>query len=405
MINLNYNIWLQTVLGAGAKTENILNFFSSAEEIYRSTETERKLSGVFTPRQICKMAETDIGKSYEILENCAGLGVDVVTMDSSQYPAGLLQIPNAPIVLYVKGDIKCLSDCIPISIVGTRNASARALSKTFELSGMLSNSGFCIVSGGALGIDSAAHAGAIHAKGKTVAVLGAGIGAKYLQKNAHLRTAVSENGAILSEYPPFTEPHKGTFPMRNRLIAGLSVGTVVVEAGIKSGSLITAKFANEQGHDVFAVPDRYSGRSNEGVKELLRDGAKPVFCAMDILSEYIYKFPEKVVIHAHIDLMKDLSKCEPDYENYKLKYANINESKRTTDNTHIKSKRKEITDLISDTAVKVYNVFENEPLSINNIAEVLDIPVNSILSALTELEIYGYINLLPDNKYILKQEG
>ena len=403
MINLNYNIWLQTALGAGAKTENILNFFSSAEEIYRSTETERRLSGVFTQRQICKMAETDIGKSYEILENCAGLGVDVVTMDSSLYPASLLQIPNAPIVLYVKGDIRCFSDCIPIAIVGTRNASERALSKTFELSGMLSNSGFCIVSGGALGIDSAAHAGAIHAKGKTAAVLGAGIGAKYLQKNAHLRTAISENGAILSEYPPFTEPHKGTFPMRNRLISGISVGTVVVEAGIKSGSLITAKFANEQGRDVFAVPDRYSGLSNEGVKELLEDGAKPVFCAMDILSEYIYKFPEKVVINAHIDLMKDLSICETGYENSKLKY-NFNEPNKT-DTTDIKNKKKKIADPVSDVAVKVYNTFENKPLSINNIAEVLDIPVNSILSALTELEIYGYINLLPDNKYILKQEG
>lgn len=412
MTNLNYNIWLQAALGAGAKVKHICSAFSETEEIYRSTDEELRISGVFTERQIAKLRATDIEDSYRVIETCAAMGIDILMPDSMQYPEKLFEMDDFPLVLYVKGDLSCLWRGIPFGIVGTRTpVQPESLYATQALSGLLSVSGFTVVSGGALGIDSAAHIAAMAHGGNTVAILGSGIGAKYLKVNEPLRSAVSSHGALISELPPKVEPRRMSFPIRNRLIATLSEGVAVMEGGTQSGSLITAKYAYKMGRDVFVLPCDAPTTSNQGVYDLMRDGAKPINCAMDILEEYLLKFPEKVIIDENIDLFQDIKNPDNRFLEVSGEFDSIMNAKKQptadkgADELRKPFEKRKLADSVSDSAHRVYDCFKTEPLSINDIAEAVFMPINSVLGALTELEIFGYIELLPDTKYILKQEG
>lgn len=406
MTNLNYNIWLQAALGAGANVKHIFSTFESAEEIYRSTDDELRISGVFRERQIGKLRSTNIENSYRVIEMCGAMGIDIVTPDSACYPEQLLEIENFPLVLYVQGDISCLRSGIPFGIVGTRSpVQPGSLYATKALSGALSVSGFTIVSGGALGIDSAAHSAAMAAGGKTVAVLGGGIGANYLRTNEALRCAVAQHGALVSEIPPKTEPRKGAFPIRNRIIAALSVGVAVMEGGKQSGSLITAERAYSYGRDVFVLPCDAPTTSNQGVYELMQDGAKPIRCAMDVFEEYLPKFPEKVIVDKSIDLFRDIRNPDNRFLQSTADFEKVCKENLYKQRSATKRKKRKLADPLSEQACRVYDCFGDDPLSINDIAEAVFMPTSSVLGALTELEIFGYIELLPDTKYILKWEG
>lgn len=407
MINSNYYIWLQSALGTGATVEHIFSVFNSAEEIYRAGDKGRKLSGVFKPAQLEKMRNTDIDTTYSVLELCAKNGIDVITPDNSIYPKNLLHIRNYPLVLYAEGDLSCLGCCVPISIVGTRKAEPQSSAAVGELSKQLAKLGFVVVSGGALGIDSAAHTGALLAGGKTVAVLGCGIGYRYLMENEPLRRVIASKGALISEYPPFSQPFRGTFPMRNRIISGISEGVIVAQAGLKSGSLLTAKHAYSQNRDVFALDIGDIGTSNYGVKELLEDGAKPVSKPWDIVEEYLYKYPDRIIIDESVDMMKNISGCEcisADKDAYtELEKLESILKKRTTESKPTESKptKKEISDSMSEDSKAVYGLFSEQPMSVNELIQMADMPTGRLLGALTELEIFGYINMLPNAKYIL----
>lgn len=413
MTNLNYNIWLQTALGAGAKVKHIYSAFPEIEEIYRSTDDELRISGVFTDGQIAKLRKADIYDSYKVIEDCASMGVDIITPESGLYPEKLYAMDDFPLVLYVQGDISCLWRGIPFGIVGTRTpVQPGSMYATQTLSGSLSVSGFTIVSGGALGIDSAAHTAAMASKGKTVAVLGGGIGSKYLRVNEALRCAVAEHGALISELPPKVEPRPRSFPIRNRLIAALSEGVAVMEGGKKSGSLITAKYAYKMGRDVFALPCDAPTSSNQGVYDLIQDGAKPINCAMDVFEEYLTRYPEKVIIDESIDLFQDIRNPNNRFLEVSEEFAKTCGKQIAKQGMNaggkragVKLEKRKLADPVSDAARRVYDCFGNEPLSINDIAEAVFMPTSSVLGALTELEIFGYIELLPDTKYILKWEG
>ncbi|MCP4578736.1 MAG: DNA-protecting protein DprA, partial [Deltaproteobacteria bacterium] len=194
-------------------------------------------------------------------------GFNVISMGSPSYPALLHQLPDPPPVLYVSGTLD--SDTHNIAMVGSRNATHYGLSMANQLSMDLATKGFTIVSGMAIGVDTASHMGAIDGGGKTIAVLGSGLSRIYPAKNKKLFHMISENGAVISEFPLFTEPEPHNFPIRNRIIAGMSLGTVVVEATKKSGSLITARLAGEQGREVFAVPGSIQSFKSMGTHSLL----------------------------------------------------------------------------------------------------------------------------------------
>ncbi|MCL2105614.1 MAG: DNA-processing protein DprA [Oscillospiraceae bacterium] len=297
MTDAIYWIWLQKALGISSslRTQEIVDAFGgagAATQIFESSDYERRISGVFTNLQLERLGRTPFSEAEKIAGECAARSVHILSPDDGAYPARLRELMNFPLALYVLGSLDCLRQRLGIAIVGTRRADRKSVDIAARLSGSLVRAGCVIVSGGALGIDSAAHRGALSAGGKTVAILGCGLWADYLPENGQLRGNIMENGALVSEYPCDSPPLARHFPTRNRIISGMTVGTVVVEAGERSGSLITATCAAEQGRDVFAVPGDAFGSTYMGANKLIREGAKPVFSAMDVLEEYELLYPE-----------------------------------------------------------------------------------------------------------------
>ncbi|MDO9067033.1 MAG: DNA-processing protein DprA [Deltaproteobacteria bacterium] len=220
-------------------------------------------------------------------EECIRLeasGARLVTFTSSYYPKSLFEIPDPPPFLYVKGELR--SGELSIAIVGSRRATSYGLMTTGKFSGALASHGFCIVSGMARGVDTAAHKGALLAGGRSIGVLGCGIDNIYPPENRKLFEEMAQKGCLLSEFSLGTLPLAENFPRRNRIISGLSRGVLVVEAAEKSGSLITAQYALEHGRDVFAVPGNVSFASSRGCNGLIKQGAKLVDCVEDILEEF-----------------------------------------------------------------------------------------------------------------------
>jgi DNA processing protein len=218
------------------------------------------------------------------LEKLAAHDVHAITWEDPAYPPRLLQIPDPPPVLYVRGQLTP-ADEWAVGVVGTRRASAYGKTVTVRLATDLAVNHVTIVSGLARGIDGEAHRAALKAGGRTIGVLGCGLDLVYPPEHRHLAHEVVEHGALVSEYPLGTRPEASNFPPRNRIISGLSLGVLVVEAGSKSGALITADFAADQGRDVFAVPGNLYVRSSEGTNRIIQDGAKLITGVEDILEE------------------------------------------------------------------------------------------------------------------------
>ncbi|MBN1965406.1 MAG: DNA-processing protein DprA, partial [Anaerolineae bacterium] len=212
------------------------------------------------------------------------LGVTALTWDDLDYPPVLRELPDAPPVLYVRGTL-LPEDNWAVAIVGTRKASSYGVDIAYQLAGALAAAGVTVVSGLALGIDAAAHRGALDAGGRTSGVLACGIDVIYPPEHRKLAQAVSEHGALVTEFAPGTQAEAKNFPPRNRIISGLSLGVIVVEAGEQSGALITASCAAEQGREVFAVPGRTTTAASKGTNRLIQDGAKLVMSIDDVLVE------------------------------------------------------------------------------------------------------------------------
>jgi DNA processing protein len=225
--------------------------------------------------------ETDVATQLAL---CRDHGIRIVSDRNPGYPRMLREICDPPGILFVKGTL-LPQDALAIAIVGSRHATHYGLAQAERLAGSLARAGLTIVSGLARGIDAAAHRGALAAGGRTLAVLGSGILNLYPPEHAELAIEVMANGALCSEAPPQSPPLSGAFPQRNRIISGLSLGVIIVEAGLQSGALITARHAMEQNREVFAVPGRVDNRMAHGCHRLIRDGAKLVETADDVLEE------------------------------------------------------------------------------------------------------------------------
>lgn len=392
--NKIYWIWLARTLGSGAKIADIINYFGSPERLYMAGEREWRISGILTAKQIASLSKFSPSQCGDVVNTCIQNGWQTVSPDDAEYPKALLEIPDYPAILFVWGDKSVLSYEVMLSVVGTRQASSYSVRVTEALSQRLSECGAVIVSGGALGVDSAAHWGAINAGGKTISVLGCGLGCDYLKENETLRREVSKHGAVITEYFPFTPASRTTFPMRNRIISGISLGTVVIEAGERSGSLITARLALEQGRDVFSVPGDIISSAFTGTNRLIHDGAKPVFSALDILEEYYYNYSQKLNIeNADIPLGQTLRQTPP--------ATRKSPDKRCSEASIVNSEKmcRRLPDGITDTAKRVYNVMGEKPVHIDEISEKSGVPVAGALAALTELELYSLIELTNGKNY------
>ncbi|WP_417543541.1 DNA-processing protein DprA [Marinobacter sp.] len=229
-------------------------------------------------------ANTSVSAVRQILLDCARHGIDIVSWQSSNYPEALRHIHDAPLVLFARGDVRLLS-YEQIGIIGSRNATPAGLDHARRFAAELSNRNLLVTSGLALGVDGAAHAGALDAGYATIAVIGCGLDRIYPNQHRRLGERVIDNGLMVSEYPPGTPARAAHFPQRNRIISGLSRGVLVVEAGLKSGSLITARMALEQGREVFAIPGSIHSPVARGCHHLIKQGARLVDTVDDILEE------------------------------------------------------------------------------------------------------------------------
>lgn len=378
--NRKYWIWLASVLGAGTRVDEIFSAFASPKEIYEADANKRMLAGVFTRRQFEKLESTKISDAENIISVCEKNGWHIVTPADREYPAGLRKLTDMPLVLYVDGDITCVRGKVMIGVVGTRKPCNESIGIARGICTGLASAGAVVVSGGALGIDSAAHESAMIAGGKTVCVLGCGLGTRYLMDSEAMRRQISRNGAVVSEYPPFTNASKSTFPVRNRIISGMSHGVLVVEAGEKSGSLITARCANEQGREVFSIPGSVLTTAYTGANNLIRDGAKAVTCARDILEPYSVMYPDRL----------DMSRADTKPE-----------IKAEAKPKPVFNKKETPSGLDPDTAA-VYNLFGKEPLHPDEIGAESGLSPSKVISALMQLEIQGLIEQTNGKNYILK---
>lgn len=374
-----YWVWLQHALGAGSSKQNrILSGYRTLRDFYEAGREAWLLEGCFTNKELEKLCSFSAADAAALVEYCGKIGQNIVTPDHAEYPELLREIRNPPCVLYFRGRLP--ENEPAVSIVGTRKATAsgRAAARSFAFS--LASQGVTVVSGGALGIDTAAHQGALQAGGKTVCVLGCGIDTNYLMANAGLRDAVAQSGALISEYPPGTQASGSNFPIRNRIISGLSLGTLVVEAAARSGSLITADFALEQGRDVFAVPAGIFSPVSQGVNSLIKNGAKPVSAAGEILEEYRDRFPGKFLL--------DDTKTNVIIEDSGVSAREL-------------PKPPEPDADLSPDARAVCVCLSEEPRHLSELERLTGLPARRVLAAVTELELSGGIRSFSGRRYSL----
>ena len=286
-------IWLAHRPGVSDRMKQILlEAFSDPEDVY-CCDSFAHIEGL-SEAAVEGLMDKTLGGAEEILDACRREKLHILTYRDAAYPMRLKNIPDPPLVLYYKGNIPDLDSTPVIGVVGTRKASSYGLTAAKRMGYQIAKCGGIVVSGMAFGIDGVAMQGALTAGGTVVGVLGCGAEQVYPVSNRALFADTERYGCILSEFPPGTPPYGWNFPKRNRIISGLSCGVLVVEAPERSGSLITARQALEQGRDVFVVPGNIDVSSFAGSLELMRDGGVPVRSGWDILSEYEAQFPGKV---------------------------------------------------------------------------------------------------------------
>lgn len=278
-----YWVGFNRVRGIGpVRVRLLLDHFGDLQAAWSASPALLKDAGLKgRPLQSLLDTRTTLNLDDE-MERLDRSGAAVLTWEDGDYPRRLLSIEQPPPVLYVRGSLSEADD-LALGVVGTRGVTAYGRQVTHDLTSQLARNGLTIVSGLARGIDGIAHRAALDVGGRTIAVLACGVDVIYPPEHRNLAHDIMQNGAIVSDYPLGTQPEANNFPPRNRIISGLSKGVLVVEAGIKSGALITADFAAEQSRDVFAVPGNITARSSQGANKLIQEGAHPVRNAEDIL--------------------------------------------------------------------------------------------------------------------------
>ena len=375
-----YMIWLQAVMGAGSiRAVKALEHFGSAEAVYAADITERSKSGIFTQAELNRMRKYRLSSAKEVIADCHSYRTEIITLGDKRYPECLSSTENPPLVLYVNGAFPDFDSTPAVCIVGPRKVSDYGKKAAYSLGMRLSAAGITVVSGGAVGADYYAHAGALKAGGKTVLVMACGIGSGYLIKNEPLRKRVEEVGCIISEYPPGTKVTRFSFPVRNRIMSALALTTVVVEAPEKSGALITANHALEQGREVFVIPGSPDSEDYAGSNALLRDGARPLLDASDIFNEYIPKFPDKI----------DIANAYKKRENA----AKTEKTEKIPENG-----KKKLSETLSKEAKIVYNHLDKHKFYPEEITGT-GLDSQQLLAALTELEIELLIRAIPGGFY------
>jgi len=360
--DVRYWVGFNKVSGIGAaRLRALLDYFGELEIAWNAPMHDLQQAGI-DRRSLANLlqarTELDLDAEMERLERAR---VHVLTWDDPDYPQNLRQVYNAPPLLYLRGRIE-KRDEWAVSVVGTRRASVYGKEAARMIGSGLAQAGVTVVSGLARGIDTTAHRTCLDAGGRTIAVLGCGADVIYPRQNAHLAAEIVERGALVSEYSLGTRPEASNFPPRNRIISGLTLGTVVVEADLGSGALITADFAADQGREVFAVPGSVFARGSRGTNQLIQQGAKMVCTVADVLEELnLTMVSEQAQVQAVI----------PENE----------------------------------TEAVLLEHLSAEPVHVDTLGRAVDLPIAQVSSALALMELKGIVRQVGGMNYVLAREG
>lgn len=405
--NTVYWIWLTNALGYNTpKLKKIYEMYSDVEEFYIKGEKEWRYCGIFTDKELTALNKSTLENAKEIISKSINLGHYIITFEDNEYPQCLYNIYSPPAVLYISGELPDIDNRLSIAIVGTRKPKEYGLKHSYNIAYNLAKAGVTIVSGGALGVDCASHRGALNAQGVTLCVLGCGINTDYLPDNAQMRANITFKGALISEYPPDTPPLAYHFPARNRIISALSDGVLIVEAGEKSGSLITANLALEQGKELFALMGAADSKYDLGSNKLIKDGcAIPVTEFKDILNSfenlYVTKdYDEEYFATAEEIQVIPIKGNKPEKINNKKTVVIEETSNKSTDNKTVPVHRHDVK--LSVDEAEVYHCINNKPMHIDEISIKLNIKVFKVLPIVTKLELLGLIEATQGRCYRLK---
>ena len=396
-------------LGPGSsKLCETLEYFGSAQEFFRASESSIKSSGIFTASAAEKIKSVAFDLAKRAYEKCQKDGQSILCYGDENYPAMLRNIYCPPAVLYIKGSLPDMDEEVGITVVGSRKCSSYGYEAAQLLSYRLAKAGAVIISGGALGIDSAAHRGCLDAGGKTLGVLACGIDFRYNMANENLRSEICQNGALISEYPPGTGVQKHHFHARNRLLAALARGTVVVEAGEHSGALITANHAAEQGKDIFALPGNLKSPFSVGSNRLIKDGAYPVECPLDVLEQYAPFFPHKLRLAGADEPLFAGTGYAPKppkkVENSRTTALLVSEPLKKEEKTKKPAQKSKLPEGLSPEAQMIVCNTSKSPFNTDDVIESTGLAVGKILRALTELELFGVVEAMPGGRYVINDD-
>ncbi len=364
MLEKEYLLWLSRIRGISLqKQHELINYFYSAENVFLATRIELEEVEGLTLKNIDNIiSQQQISIIEKYLEELESLGISYITLACEKYPKNLIDMIDPPLAMYYLGEIP--ESKVSVSIIGSRRCTDYGKFVAHKFSKELAKEGITVISGMAAGADTIAHVGCLEGGGKTIAVVGSGLDICYPKSNEKLMQKIIQNGCVMTEYPPTTPPLAGNFPMRNRIISALSDGLIVVEAQVKSGTMITVDYALEQGRTVFTVPGNITSKNSEGTNALLRQGAIPLTDIKDILEEF--------------NLIQEKS-------------LNIQDEGKLN---------KKLKSTLTEEEIGVFKHISYEPKTVEEITFLSGQNIQMVLYLLTVLELKGAIKKINGQKYI-----
>lgn len=388
MANVKYWIWLSTRKGLGpVGALRLLDHFQTPEKVYfADLQAYQQVEGIpsYARSSLCSKDMSEVDK---ILGDCERLGLRIMTLQDADYPERLANISDPPLVLYIRGRMPDFDEEVSVGVVGTREPTQYGVDMAAKLGYELARGGAVVVSGIARGLDTAAIRGALSAGGTVVSVLGGGTDVYYPRENRYLYDDVAAAGALISEYPPGTENIGAHFPIRNRIISGLSLGVVAVECTQRSGTMSTMNRALDQDRDLFAVPGPVGAPKSRGPNHLIQNGAKLVRCGEDVLSEYRSRYPNKLSAGPELVGQAQTQRMEQAVKDWVEEPETVQPEPKPTADPRELIPRREEKDRFTDDELAVLRALGDRQRSTDELVELTQIPVRRVTTALTMLQV------------------
>lgn len=412
MHSILFWLWLSRCCTPGSGTfDLLLRHFDTPYDIYDADEAALREALAKYDKDLQRLLDKDTAAAERTLRFCAMTGVTMIPYDDPRYPAALRLIPSPPVLLYCKGTLPQFNGTLSVAVVGTRETSDYGKRMAFEIARDLARAGAIVVSGLALGVDGVANAAAINGGGETVAVLGSGIDVIYPPAHAKLAECVMRHGAVITEFAPGTRPDGRNFPIRNRIISGLASATAVIEADLVSGALITARRALQQGRPLYALPGRVDEKGSEGTCMLLKNGAKLLVAADDILTDFEKLYADKINIfkllrHSpvvmdavlksmRVQIGRGKKQRSPEDQTSTAKSTAPEAAPKVTVDPAREAEVREILERLGELPTKIYGLVPSVgQISCDDLAEA-GLSIGEVMAATATMEIEGVIEVLP----------